>query len=297
MEYRYLKRYIMSRCVPEDVFNAYDPKSDAKPPLYAEIHEKWMWIKEWLDKKLVEYPLFLDPELKERTEKYFRLMEEKPWLFSPLDGKFPICRDLKKILSFQEDNKDKEDRNFKVGVMFDNSPFYVVVSDLIEGEKPYTYSRIVYPKECGGTVIVPVYTSETGEDKFILIKNMRHPIRKESFEFPRGFLENGCTENENALKELSEELSKKPGFSDTYVEAISRLGDTYPDSGLSSAIVSIYLAHLRKEINEVNTDEEGIKGYITLTDNELSQKIINGEIKDGFTQSAFFMYLFNKKRG
>jgi len=295
MEHRYLKRYIMSRCVPEEVFNTYDPESDAKPPLHAEIYEKWMWVKEWLDKKLVEYPLFLDIELKERTEKYFRLMEERPELFSPLDGKFPICRDLKKILSFQETNKDKRDRNFKVGVMFDNSPFYMVVSDLIEGDKPYTYARIVYPAECGGTVIVPIYTTASGESKFILIKNMRHPIRKESLEFPRGFLEDGCTENENALKELSEELSKKTGFSDTYVETLSRLGDTYPDSGLSSARVSIYLAHLKKEIDEVNTDEEGITGYITLTETELSEKIKNGEITDGLTQNAFLMYLSNKK--
>ena len=290
---KHIKRYLLSRAVSEEEFNMYDGTSN--PPLTVETHDKWWWVKEWHEKKIYEYPVYFDAELKNRIEGYFGLIEKRPDLFADLDGKYPISDSRREMLLFEEEHKDKTGRNYKTGLIFDNSPFYYVVSDLITGASPYTYSRVIYPEKTGGTVIIPLFTFNNGEEKFLLLENMRHPTRQKSLEFPRGFQDKGLTEDENALKELSEELSGKPGFKDSYVSKIVKLGQAFPDSGLTSSEVSFMLAEMKKEITSVNTSEEGIKGFVMLSSKELSEKIKNGEIKDGLTQNAFFMYLLNKK--
>ncbi len=293
---KYIKRYLMSRAVSEEDFNQYVPEDGAsKGPLTVETHEKWLWVKEWYEKSIYEYPVYFDSDLKNRIEGYFNLMEKRPDLFVPLDGKYPLSADRRQMLLYEEANKTKTDRNYKTGLILDNSPFYYVVSDLIDASSPYTYSRVIYPEKVGGTVIVPMFTDESGEEKFLLLENMRHPTRQKSFEFPRGFKDTGLTENANAAKELSEELSGKAGFKGSYISEITKLGEAFPDSGLTSAKVSFMLAKMKKLISSVNTDEEGIKGFIMLSEGALSEKIKSGEIKDGLTQNAFFMYLLNKK--
>ena len=290
---KHIIRYLMSRAVSEDEFNQYDGTS--APPLTLETHDKWLWVKEWKDKTVYEYPIYLDEELKNRIEGYFTLIEKRPDLFASLDGKYPIAESRREMLLFEEEHKGKSDHNYKTGLIFDNSPFYYVVSDLISGASPYTYSRVIYPEKVGGTVIVPLFIGDDGEGKFLLLENMRHPTRQKSLEFPRGFQDKGLTEDENALKELSEELSGKPGFKDSYVSKITKLGEAFPDSGLTSSKVSFMLAEMKKTITSVNTSEEGIKGFVTLSEKELSEKIKNGEIKDGLTQIAFLQYLIQRK--
>ena len=292
---KHIIRYLLSRAVSEEDFLAYVPDGNSVPPLTVETYDKWLWVKEWKDKSIYEYPIYLDEELKNRIEGYFNLIEKRSDLFAPLEGKYPILANRKDMLLYEEEHKNKTDRNYKTGLIFDNSPFYYVVSDLISGASPYTYSRVIYPSEVGGTVIIPVFTEDNREESFILLENMRHPTRQKSYEFPRGFQASGLSENDNAVKELSEELSGKPGFKDSYISEIIKLGEAFPDSGLTSSKVSFMLAKMKKRITSVNTKEEGIKGFIALSEKELSEKIKNGDIKDGLTQNAFLLYLLNKK--
>ena len=198
---------------------------------------------------------------------YFHLMEKYPKLFTPSDI-YPIVTDKKVIEEFITTT------NKPVGIVY-QSNYHLLVVDLIQNVDGgyYTYERVLHTKTGKGVVCIPEY-----QNKYILLKQYRHPIREMQICFPRGFGENGLTAIQNSAKELYEEIGAQ-------TESIELLGEITPDSGFVASFVDITLC----EVTSFNQDshEEGVKEILLCTYNEIEEMIKSGQITDSFTICAF----------
>jgi ADP-ribose pyrophosphatase len=154
----------------------------------------------------------------------------------------------------------------------------MVVDPIAGGAHEYfPYDRAVPTADKDGVVTIAMY-----QGRFILLQQYRHAIRQEQFSFPRGYAEPEDTPEENARRELREELhaviEKEPVF----------LGRIAADSGLSSCQAYVYLVEIADM--EPNVGHEGILNYVTVTPSELKAWIRDKKINDGFTLGAFSLY-------
>ena len=290
---RMLIRHVCSHAVEKECFDAYVPENDEDfgPVTIEKQNGKYMWVKEYRGKKIAEYPVFTDDDFDERYNGYLYLLEKRPEMFVNPDGcAYKIITDVKIMLEFEEKN-DKS-----LGLVLDNFPYYYVVADLVEDEagKRFRYVRVIHiTKGSGGTVMIPLIERE-GKDPLIGIINVfRHSIRDFSHgELPRGFLEVGLSEEENAAKELKEEF----GIEKDAIKDCIFLGKTHPDTGILSTGVGIYLVKINGDQISANIGHEGIVDSKWLSESELDSLIEDGVIKDGFTQSALLFYKLYKMK-
>ncbi len=221
-------------------------------------------------------------------EAYFELLEKRPDLFVEAPLLPVICTDRIKMSEFMK-NTGK-----KLGIVYDNYPFFYVVADLCVKGTPdqpfyYSYARIVYPDvQSNGTVTIPYCNG-----KFGLISSYRHaPRQNTGWEFPRGFFdERAMTPLLNAHKELWEEMGIQPNeiLKTTY------LGDVRADAGLSSGKVQIYLTEIILPKQIVLETEEGIGTYRWVSYEEVAEMIQKEEIMDGFTLSALVKFMVSRQ--
>lgn len=280
-----LMRYILSRAIPPEEFSKYTPPENPPeqgPITVSDSGDGWQWIKCWRGNELKEFPLYTDNELEQRIEGYLQLARKKPELFEQSEH-LPIELDRKKLLDFCQ----KSDK--KCGLVYKNADngkeYYSVIADVTGEDK--TYARIIYPHAVNGTVIVP-WCEYDGEVYFGIVNQYRHSIRAMAGgAFPRGFMEADTTDEENAVRELCEELKITPEL----IEAVEFLGNTRPDTGIISGKVSVYAAKLGSTAAKGNIGHEGIVSMEWIALDELKDKIRTGQITDGFTQSALLMYL------
>ena len=247
----------------------------------------WLWVREWDGEKVIERPVYIHPELEQRIEGYFRLAWDRPELFAPSDH-FPLILDRRKMLQYSARNQ------MPVGLVFENPGRYMLVNDLFDsGSGPQFYSRVIYADRQGnGTVIIPRLLREGAAPLFGIIHVYRHPIRTMAGgEFPRGFQAPGISPAENAAKELWEEFR----ITANHLTALTLLGQTRPDTGLSSGQVQIYLADISGAAVQARLGHEGIVKSEWITEEDLLARIRSGEILDGMTQTAMLFYQLHKK--
>ena len=151
----------------------------------------------------------------------------------------------------------------------------------------YAYERVI-PTSGRGVVIV----TRKG-DKYILLKQYRHSLRRYQYAFPRGYGEKGLSTKENAIKEVKEELS-------LCEEEARRLNPVYigtiaPDSGLTCAVADVYSVNI--EHYSVKAGYEGIIDIVEYSEAELKEIIQRNKSKseslfdDGYTIAALAMYM------
>lgn len=144
--------------------------------------------------------------------------------------------------------------------------------------KPYfPYERVIPTSGKDGVVMIPKH-----DGKYILIKQFRHAIRTEQYCFPRGYAENGGNSEENAVRELKEELNAHS------IGATVLLGRVAPDSGLTSTQAYVFSVELYDYSSQIG--REGIVEVVELTAEELDTWIMASKITDGFTLSAWLLY-------
>lgn len=200
---------------------------------------------------------------------YFKLMDKNPQLFSQSQV-YPIVTDKKIIKKFQRKN------HCKIGVIY-KSAYNMLVVDLIQGENGFfTYERVISTTNSNGVVIIPIING-----KLVLLNQYRHAIRKFQISFPRGFGEVGLSSEQNAQKELLEEIG-------AVANKVTFIGNVTVDSGLTSNKCDVFVC----DISSYNKDsqEEGIEQTILLSKEELQEKINENLIDDSFTLSAFMLY-------
>lgn len=205
--------------------------------------------------------------MEQGIEQYLKLIKKRPEEFI---GSFQ--GELMKDPIIMEREMKKTGR--PLGVVYE-SPYHIMVVDLLktpEGKYLF-YERILNTVQDPSVVIVPIY-----QDKFVLLHQYRYAMQGMQYAFPRGFGESGLSAEENARKELREEL----GCEATDVQC---LGTIVADSGLCGNAVHVCATVI--DSYETKLDYEGITGTVLLDKDEIIQWIRDGKINDFFTISAF----------
>lgn len=202
---------------------------------------------------------------------YEELAYQRPKMFAESDQ-------IRIVLNRSIVNDFVEKTRIKVGVLY-SSPYHYLVVDLIQEKDGtyYTYERILPAIETGAVVALTIYN-----EKFVLLKQFRHAIRESQFCFPRGFGEPDLSAEENVKKELQEELGAS-------IRRYAYLGDVAADSGLVGNLTSVFVCEI--ETFEKRCFYEGIEDVTMLTADEMKNWIAEGKITDGFTLSAYSLYL------
>jgi len=137
-----------------------------------------------------------------------------------------------------------------------------------------TYIRFVSPDNgAPGVIVLPIY-----QGNVVLVRHFRHAMRQWRIELPRGFGEKGLSNEENARRELKEEI-------DAEVERIISLGMSEPDGGMSAQSDALFFAEL-KSIGAPSA-ADGISAILLTPLPEFERLIADGTIVDGFTLSAY----------
>lgn len=251
-------------------------------PEHAELletHDRWLWVREAAEGIAREYPIYLDTDLRDRIEGYFALKQRRPELFR--HGALPIKDDRYSMLTFEEESGKS------VGLVYENPKFHYILMDVMDTPKPFAYLRVIPWAEAGGTVVLPRWHGEDGTAYYGLIRLFRHAFRDYALELPRGHLEPGLRPEENAVKELREELGADP----RQIEATELLGTFCADSGLTAATVYAYLVELGGDRPKAQVGHEGITEGVWLTKNELLDAIREGTVTDGMTHTTVLLHL------
>lgn len=219
---------------------------------------------------------------KDSISQYLELVKQRPELFVQSKA-LPLVLDEEELRVFSLETGKR------IGLVHDQSPFWLVLVDLCSGSNGFfSYGRVIYCNEkSNGTAAI----IKRG-DRFGMLKVFRHGIRGISIEIPRGFHEEkDLSQEENIAKELFEELGIEP--KDCYIQ---KLGTVRPDAGLTSGCAHIFLVEIHDEIVIKTNGHEGIFPTIEwYTDTQLARSIRNGEITDGFTLSAYALYIASKQ--
>jgi ADP-ribose pyrophosphatase len=123
----------------------------------------------------------------------------------------------------------------------------------------------------GGVAIVPL--AENGD--VLMVRQYRYCVSDALLEIPAGKLEAGEDPFECAVRELSEETGCRAG-------RIVPLGAMYTSPGFSRETLYIYLATQLEE-GENHPDEDEFLSVVRVPFEEVVDKIMSGEIKDGKT--------------
>lgn len=203
---------------------------------------------------------------------YEKLLKERPELFKQSSA-LEIITDPKQVNSYYEETKRR------LGVVY-SSKWNTMLVDLVRNSEGiiFAYERVVPTSSGSAIVIIPRY-----KNKYLLLKQFRHAIRTEQYAFPRSFGEDGLSGEENAKKELTEEINAT-----IKEDSLVFLGKTVSDSGLCGNVVSIYQCEF--EAYKLVEGYEEILEIIELTEEEMEEWIHSGKINDGFTLSAYALW-------
>ncbi|MCC4237466.1 NUDIX hydrolase [Vibrio anguillarum] len=135
--------------------------------------------------------------------------------------------------------------------------------------KNIEYTTIVHP---GAAVILPI----TEQGDIILINQFRPSLKKWLLELPAGTLEKGELPAECAHRELEEET----GYS---ASELITLGQVTPLAGFCDEIQHLFVAKQLSKTARLSCDDDEVIEVVTLSIQELEQKIITGQITDSKT--------------
>ncbi|MFJ8582533.1 NUDIX hydrolase [Micromonospora sp. NPDC093277] len=136
-----------------------------------------------------------------------------------------------------------------------------------------TYIRSVSVGGAPGVVLLPLL-----DGAVVLVEHFRHATRRWHLEAPRGFGEPGVPAEEQAARELREEIGA--------IDArLVDLGVLNPDTGTSTDEVRLFLAEVRT-VGEPE-EREGIRAVRLCRPTEVGELIRDGVINDSFTIAAW----------
>lgn len=207
---------------------------------------------------------------------YIELTNKRPDLFIQSE-------DLLIITDPDTVNEYVADSGQRLGVVY-KSQWNTMLVDLVKNKNGdlFSYDRLI-----GTSTGVPVVTIPVYDGKFVLIKQYRHAIRSIQYAFPRGFGEDGLSAEENAVKELLEEVGAT--FADD--ARIKVIGSVTADSGITSG--KVFVVYCEIISYEEKIGYEGIQKTILLSERELGDWIKRGRIDDGFTLAAYSLFSFS----
>ncbi len=137
-----------------------------------------------------------------------------------------------------------------------------------------TYFRLISEEDDPhGVAVLPYY-----QQQVLLIRHFRHATRTWHLEIPRGFGTKGLSSEENARRELEEEIGAT-------ISRLFSLGQTYPNTGMTSECDELFFAEV-ESYGDVDT-QEAITELLPTSVPEFERMISDNEITDGFTLAAY----------
>jgi ADP-ribose pyrophosphatase len=200
-------------------------------------------------------------------DRYEQLRQARPELFRNQPGGIEILTDPAEVL--------KASGTSGIGVMYED-PYVILVRDPVRfpDGRLGTYVRQVTPAGAVGCVVLPLLG-----DQVVLIGHFRHADRSWHWEVPRGFGTAGLSGEQNAAKELREEIGAE-------ADELIPLGQLNPDTGMVADPVLLYAARINS-VGEVEVGE-AIRSYRTLPVSEAEAYVRDGRITCGFTIGALY---------
>jgi ADP-ribose pyrophosphatase len=222
--------------------------------------------------------------------KYFHLMKERPDLFrySAEPGEIKIITEPLRIRIEQRRLQDELRAQgnpihwVDIGMLSEDKWFWVL-RDLVEfpDGKIGGYIRFInrMSNDVGGFNVILICVQN---NRILLIRKFRHEERNWSWEFPRGFGEPNLSAEENARKEMLEEIGISPSQLILLTEIRESRGGTavfYADIALGQ---------------EITLDVgEGIANYNWVTLTELREIVKQGKLSDWFSLWAYTLANIN----
>jgi ADP-ribose pyrophosphatase len=145
------------------------------------------------------------------------------------------------------------------------------------------YEYIDYGRPHSGVIIIP-YLMDTGE--VVLVRNFRFPLQKEMRELPRGFIDNGETPVQAALRECLEETGYQGREENFQV-----LGFLAPDAGLMNNTVPVVLLNLTAQQKTTNSLDPEISGTELIPKDQVLQILKAQHPVDGLSLAAWALWL------
>jgi ADP-ribose pyrophosphatase len=220
-------------------------------------------------------------------EEYLDLIRNRPELFDnpPEEGVIKVITDPERIQALVKEKKTelrsegKPEEWIDIGILVDD-PWFLVVRDMVEfpGGKTGGYIRFINRKHVEGGVGAVIMVVRG--DKILLLRHFRHDDRRFHWEFPRGFGEPGLTAEENARKELREELG-------VGIQQLNQLGTT--QTMLTDTGVAYFVAHIDSELPLNPETGEGIGAVVFHTTAAIQQMVMTGVISDIFTIKCLYL--------
>ncbi len=171
-----------------------------------------------------------------------------------------------------------------------------IVSELIyDGKLLHVYrDRVILPngsettreylKHPGAVCVVPV----TKEGNVVMVRQFRYPFHEVMLELPAGKLDPGETPLCAAKRELGEETGVK-------ASRIVEIGSFLPSVAYTDEIIYLYLA-TGLDYSSQHLDDDEFLDVETYPLEELVQMVMDGNIRDGKTQTALLKTWYYLKR-
>ena len=135
-----------------------------------------------------------------------------------------------------------------------------------------THKNIWNNRPFAGVVVIPML-----EDKIVLLDVFRQGTMRHEIELPRGCSEPSSSPEENAIREIQEEIGSK-------VLSITSLGTCVADTAWGTGDVYFFIAKI-DSVRQLQK-EENIENYKLYSFDEVMDLISHEKILDGFTLSA-----------
>lgn len=223
-----------------------------------------------------------------RLDAYLQLIRQHPEWFRNMGeaGEIKIITDEKRIRSEQRRIRRRLRREGKpaswieIGILAEDEWFYIV-RDLVEfpDGKIGGYLRWINRKsneEGGWNVILMCVQQEL----ILLIRKFRHESRSWSWEFPRGFGEAGLSAEENALRELQQEIG---------VSQVELIRMAYIPEGKGGT--AVFLAKIFSSSEILLDQHEGIQAY-----QWVSKPVLEEMIRQGYFQDPLSLWAYTLAR-
>ena len=210
--------------------------------------------------------------------RYFELVRERPDQFvNPRGDIYEILLDPARIAHAQAEARRARVRDglsshdTRVGVLAED-PYLLVLRDAVRfADGSYgLYNRLIVPS---GAAMLPVL-----DGRIVLLNRFRHGTRAWHLEAPRGSFSGEGTHEDEARRELSEEIGAHA------IEMVD-LGTLHSTTGCLDEAHHLFLAR----IDGIGTPDkhEAIVEFCTFEIAETEQKISDGTITDGPTLALF----------
>ncbi|MDD2370974.1 MAG: NUDIX hydrolase [Firmicutes bacterium] len=131
---------------------------------------------------------------------------------------------------------------------------------------------------------------EDSNGKFLLVRQFRVPLDRNSLEIPAGCIDkDGLTPEEIMVEELQEEADIKVNVSD-----LKLISDSCPNIGISRGSYRLYYCKYNGVGTNKTIDDEDVFETLWITPEEFLEKIEIREIRDTKSQLAYYMIMNTK---